>query len=183
MEKKLTLIRHDDMDFRLDLTQYQAIHEEFIKAGLVETAVLQFTHDNRLVNIPQEIVDYMNSSPNWDFAIHGWDHAHYDEFLSDIIVRDIAAAMHFCEELFHKRPTIWSTPWNCRSGGMEQAAKVLGITIDNESYDIARFIREVKTGTYEGHSVYFHGWKNDEMLQFPEMLELAKEVWYETPKV
>lgn len=176
MNTQLTLIRHDDFDFRLSPKEYIAIHEQFIQAGLVETAVLQFTHDNRLVNIPQEIIDYMNKAPNWEFAIHGWDHAHYDEFLTDVVVRDIAAAMHFCEELFHKRPTLWCTPWNCNSLTMEAAARILGVKIDNESFDIARFIREVKANVYSGHSFYFHGWKADEMLQMAEAVACAKEV-------
>ena len=176
MNTKLTYIRHDDFDFRMEPSQYIAIHEEFIKAGLIETAVLQFTQDNRLVNCPDELIDYMNTAPNWNFAIHGWAHHHYDELKMDIIVRDIAAAMFMTKKIFNVTPTVWSTPWNCISREMEMAAEKLGLRIDNESYDIARFIREVKTGGYSGHSVYFHGWKSDEMILFPEMLQLAKGV-------
>jgi peptidoglycan/xylan/chitin deacetylase (PgdA/CDA1 family) len=175
------IYRHDDFDFRLDPNQYIAIHEKFIEAGLIETAVLQFTQDNRLVNVPEELIKYIKESPNWDLAIHGWAHHHYDELKMDIVIRDIAAAMRLCEQHFGVTPKRWHTPWNCISREMEIAANYLGLEISNESYDIARFIREVKTGGYSGHSMYFHGWKSDEMLLFPEMLELAKK--YETAAV
>lgn len=173
----LDLIRHDDFDFRLSPQEYIAIHEKFIEAGLVETAVLQFTHDGRLVNIPKELIDYMNKSTNWDFAIHGWDHVKYNEMLTDFVVRDISACMHYIQELFGKRATLWCTPWNTNGRTMEEAARILGLTISNESYDIWRFNREILAGVYEGHSLYFHGWKADEMLEFPKMIENAKGVW------
>lgn len=170
------IIRHDDFDFRMDPKAYIDIHQRFIEAGLVETAVLQFTQDNRLVNLYPDLVKYMREAPNWDFAIHGWAHHHYDELKRDIIIRDIGAAMHLCQVVFGVTPKRWHTPWNCYSPEMESAARFLGLELHNESYDIARFIREVKTGGYSGHSVYFHGWKSDELLLFPEMLRLAKEV-------
>jgi hypothetical protein len=59
---------------------------------------------------------------------------------------------------------------------MEEVAQEFGLEIDNESYDIAKFIREIKDKTYSGHSIYFHGYKKDEMELFPEMLRLAKEI-------
>lgn len=173
---KQIVCRSDDFDFRMDTSQYIAVHEEFIKNDLIETAVLQFTTDGRLKNFQPDLIEYMNKAPNWDFAIHGWEHAKYNEMLTDFIVRDIAAACYFCETLFHKRPTMWYPPWNCWSIGMEQAAKIFNLTISNESYDIARFIREVESKHYEGHTVYFHSWKADEMLLFPKMINCLKEL-------
>jgi len=87
----------------------------------------------------------------------------------------MAAAIHYCQKFFNRTPTVWYPPWNVCSLEMEQAAKTLGLEIDNETYDIWRFIREIEGESYEGHSVYFHGWKKDEMELFPRMLELAKQ--------
>lgn len=173
----LTLIRHDDFDFRMSPEDYIAIHEEFIKANLVETAVLQFTQDGRLQTFHPKLIEYMRTAPNWDFQLHGWAHTHYDEMKPDAIVKEMGAAMFFAEKLFAKTPTLWCTPWNCWSNEMEQAAKAIGLTIDNESYDIAKFIRNVEGNSYDGHSLYFHGWKSDEMLLFPKMIECAKKVY------
>lgn len=170
------VIRSDDFDFRLPASQYIAVHEKFVEADLVETAVLQFTQDGRLSYFDPELIKYMNEASCWDFQIHGWEHTKYNEMQPDTIVRDIGAAMFFCEKLFNKKPTVWYPPWNIWSGTMETAAKTLGLTIDNESYDIAKFIRNVEAKTYDGHSVYFHSWKPDEMLLFDRMLECAKEI-------
>lgn len=177
------VIRHDDVDFRMDTKNYIAIHEEFIKMGLVETANTQFTQWGRLQNIPQELVDYVNEhKDSYDIQIHGWGHFHYDEEEYDFIVRDLEACIYSCQRYFNVTPTVWYPPWNCMSNNMERAANFLGIKIDNESYDIAKFIREMERGDYKGHSVYFHGWKPDEMQLFPRMLELAKK-YGETSKI
>lgn len=175
------IIRHDDFDFRLTPNEYIEIHEQFIKADLVETAVIQFTQDNRLSSISDELVNYMLNSSHWDFQLHGWAHTHYDELKYDYIVRDMSAAIFWCKRIFGKTPTIWFPPWNCMSREMELAAEVVGLRIDNESNDIAKFIRETevevgRNGVWQGRSVYFHGWKSDEMKLFPRMLELANQV-------
>lgn len=169
------VIRHDDYDFRLTPQQYINIHEEFIKTGLTETANMQFTQWGRISPIPDELINYIRTSPNYDIQIHGWGHFHYDEEEYDFIVRDLFACIHACQKYFNATPTVWYPPWNCMSNNMERAALVAGLKIDNESYDIAKFIREAEVDKFSGHSVYFHGWKADEMLQFPKMMELSKK--------
>lgn len=176
---KLEVIRHDDFDFRLSADEYVAIHEEFIKAGLVETAVLQFTQYGNISNYDPLLIKYMNESPNWDFAIHGWAHTEYDGMDYNYIVRDLAACKHMTQELFGKTPLVWYPPWNRLSNTMERAAQYMDLTISNESYDIARFIREVESQDYKGRTFYFHGWKSDEVIQLPRAIELAKTVWHE----
>ena len=78
--------------------------------------------------------------------------------------------------MFGKLPTTWFTRWNCYSLAMQKAADYLGIKINNESYDIAKFIREVKKGTYQGHSFYFHGWNKNERDLVPEALDIVKSL-------
>lgn len=182
LKKQGIIIRSDDFDFRMEAEKYIAIHEEFIKAGLIETANTQFTQWGRLQVIPQELIDYINShQDSYDIQIHGWGHFRYDEEEYDFIVRDLSACIYWCQKLFNVTPTVFYPPWNCMSNNMERAAEKVGLRIDNESNDIAKFIREAKVeiardGIWRGHSVYFHGWKQDEMEQFPEMLKLVKEV-------
>lgn len=183
MNTKLNIIRHDDFDWRLPAKSYIDIHEEFIRAGLTETAVIQFTQDGRLSYYDPELIKYINESPNWDIAPHGWAHDNYAEMTVDAIVRDMGAAMFLCNRLFNKIPTKWYPPWNKWSGTMETAAGILGLTVDSESYDIAKFIRNVESNTYDGHSLYFHGWNGGEMMMFPKMIELAKTVWHEPPVI
>jgi peptidoglycan/xylan/chitin deacetylase (PgdA/CDA1 family) len=160
----------------MDVINYIHIHEEFIKAGLVETAVLQFTTWGNLQNFRPELIEYINSSPNWDFQIHGWQHEEYDKMKYDNIVKELSACIYWTQRLFKKTPTIWFPPWNRRNEVMEKAASFMNLTIDNESYDIAKFVREVQAGIYKGHSLYFHGWKADEMVLFYEMIECVKKV-------
>ena len=83
----------------------------------------------------------------------------------------MSAGMLWMGTLFKKLPTVWYPPRNCYSEDMEKAASVLNLKIDNESYDIKKFIREVKAGTYLGHSLYFHAWNHNEMDAFAEMIE------------
>src|ERR1035437_9278727 len=118
------------------------IHKEFQKAGLTETIALQFTQWGRLCNVPPEIVQYINSEPNYEIALHGWGHFAYNEMEYDFIVRDLAASIHFAEKYFHKKPKVWYTPWNCMSNSIEKAAAYVGLEVSNESNDIWRFIRE-----------------------------------------
>jgi hypothetical protein len=170
------IIRHDDFDFRLTTEEHIAVHEQFIKAGLIETAGLQFVRGDRIVDCRQDLIDYMNTTPNWDFQLHGWGHYKYNEMDFDSIVRDLAAGMFMCQKYFGKIPTVWYPPWNCYSENMQKAADLMGITIDNESYDISRFIRDRKDNTYLGHSFYFHAWQKHERDQLPEALDLVKSL-------
>lgn len=170
------VIRHDDFDFRLSPAEYIQIHEEFIKRKLTETAVLQFAQFGRLANFPKELIVYMREAPYWDLQLHGWEHAHYDEMKYDFVVRDMAAAIYMCEDLFDITPTVWYPPWNCYSQEMDRAAEYLNLKIDRESNDIAKFIREVEAGTFDGHSVYFHAWEKNKSHYMPRMLDLAKEI-------
>jgi peptidoglycan/xylan/chitin deacetylase (PgdA/CDA1 family) len=174
--------RSDDYDLRLEPAQYIAVHEEFKKAGLIETANMQFTQWGRLCNVPEEIVNYINANKDsFSIQIHGWGHFAYDEMEYDFIVRDLAACQHFIRKYFNTQATVWYPPWNRFSNTMEKAANYMGLKLDNESNDIAKFIREVETelargGKWSGHSVYFHSWKQDEMIQFPKMIELLKKL-------
>jgi len=173
------VIRSDDFDFRLDTKDYIKVHELFLERKLTETAVLQFAQFDRLGNFDPELIDYMRTVPGYDFQIHGWQHDKYSEMEFTHIVRDLAAAKYMCLSLFNKMPTVWYPPWNCYSEAMKIAADSLGMKIDNESYDIAKFIREVKEGRYLGHSFYFHAWQKTERDLLTEALDwvltLSKE--------
>jgi len=54
---------------------------------------------------------------------------------------------------------------------MVETASIFGLTINNESNDIAKFIREYDKGVKDWHSLYFHGWNNNERVLVPEMLK------------
>jgi peptidoglycan/xylan/chitin deacetylase (PgdA/CDA1 family) len=168
-------IRQDDFDFRLEPKQYIDNHEKFIRAGLTETAVVQYTHDGREPNYHPELIKYMNEAPNWDIQLHGWEHAEYDKMSPDDILSHLQKSVDKAQELFGKKPTIWFTPWNRRNEIMEDVARSFGITISNESNDISKFIREMKDGTFNGTTLYYHLWNRDEAVQIDEMIEYAKK--------
>lgn len=169
-------IRHDDYDFRLSTQQYIEIHEEFKKRELVETLVFQPTQWGRLATVDQELISYLIKeikAGTAEIALHGWGHFHYDEMEYDFIVRDLMASKYWCQTYFGGEPKVWYTPWNCMSNNMERAAQFVGMTISNESNDIWRFIREAEVEKFSGETLYFHGWKADEMALFPRMMELV----------
>lgn len=171
--KKL-IIRHDDFDFRLDPEEYIALHRRFIEYDLVETAVIQFAQFGRMASPSPELINYMNYAKNWDLQLHGWEHAKYDEMDYSSIYRDTAAALYRFQEMFNTKPSVWYPPWNCYSEEMQQVADELGLKIDNESYDIAQFIREMQAGTFEGHSLYFHLWEKNKEYLIDSMLYWAR---------
>ena len=187
MNKQKLIIRHDDFDFRMGTEFYIAIHEHFIVNDLTETAVIQISTHGRVPEFDKkkELINYMNNSPNWNLQIHGWSHDHYHEMPYTEIVRDMSAAFFYFQKLFNKLPTMWYSPYNGHSEEMENAAKFLGLTIDNEDIGIRRFVDKIdwKDEKFQGHSLYFHGWKWQEMEYFEEMIKLAKEVVYGTPEV
>lgn len=170
------MVRSDDLDFRLTVEQYAHAHQMFIDRELVETAVIQYTHDGNIPNYDPKLIEYLNTAPYWDIQLHGWAHDNYAELPKWRIREDLRKSKEMSMKLFGKEPTIWATPWNCRSEAMDEVAALEGLVISNESYDIAKFIREVKSGEYQGTSFYYHSWKADEMVQLPEALDLVKQL-------
>jgi peptidoglycan/xylan/chitin deacetylase (PgdA/CDA1 family) len=168
------IIRHDDLDFRMDTAEYIAVHELFIKAGITETAVLQFAQFGNLGNFREDLISYMLSTPCWDFQLHGWQHDEYDKMSYTDIIRDLSASINLCKKLFGRAPTVWYPPWNRESEDMKKAAEFFGLGFSNESNDISKFIREAKEGRFVGTTLYFHAWNKSERDQVPEMLEFVK---------
>jgi len=167
------IVRHDDFDGRMTTQEYIDNHELFREAGITETAVVQFTTNNRLKNFDQKLIDYMNTAPNWDIQFHGWSHAEYDKMEYNEIVKDLSASFFHFWRLFKKLPTVWYTPWNRWSEDVERAANFFGMRVSHESWDIAKFIRE--KDRFDGTTVYFHLWNHNERILIPEMLKIIKE--------
>jgi len=168
------ILRSDDFDWRLEPQEYIDNHEKFVKADLIETAVVQFANNGRFKVPPQELVEYMKTEPHWDIQLHGWSHDAYGEWEFDYIMRDISAAVHWFEITFERSPKIWFPPWNMISTNVERVADILGMEVNNESCDITKFIREAKAGTFNYNSVYFHLWNRTEKEQIDEMIEWVK---------
>lgn len=170
------ILRQDDLDFRLDPQDYIDNHEKFIKADLIETAVVQYTHDGNIPNYPEKLIKYMNEAPNWDIQLHGWSHDDYAKLPKWIVREHLLKAKEMSMKLFNKYPTVFYPPWNSVTDETREVVESIGMTVDNESYDISRFIREVKAKEYKGHSVYFHLWNHTEKDQIDSMLECAKSL-------
>lgn len=187
MEK--LIIRSDDFDFRMIPEFYIAVHEHFIANDLIETAVVQITQHGRLFDFGErgkmEIINYMNTAPNWDIQFHCWAHDAYGEMEYSEVARDVSAGLFHFQKLFNKLPTVWYPPHNARSEEMERAAGLLGLRIDNEDMPIRRFVDKVGwvDGKFQGHSLYFHSWKHQEMEYFEEMIKLAVEIKNGTPEI
>ena len=169
-------IRHDDFDGRLTTEEYVAIHEKFIERELVETAVMQYAMDDRVKSWDPKLIEYMKIAPYWDIQLHGWNHSEYDKMTQSEIAEELQKALNMSMKLFGKYPTVFYPPWNRRNEDMEIVADAFGLKISNESYDISKFIREVKSGDYTGTSFYFHAWKKEELDQLDEALDLVKQL-------
>ncbi len=165
--------RSDEWDFRFGVERYQRIHQEFLKRNLVETVNLQFCQHGVLSNINDTLVEYLKNTPNYDIQLHCWEHIIYADMSEAVITRDLAASCHYFMKYFNRLPAVWYPPWNMVSQTMLSVADDFGMRVDNESYDLKKFIREVKAETFTGHSIYFHGGMEQELVILPEALDLV----------
>jgi peptidoglycan/xylan/chitin deacetylase (PgdA/CDA1 family) len=176
MNMQKVICRSDDFDFRLNVDQYAKVHQKFIDANLTETAVIQFTNDNRVNFNKQVIFDYLKTSPNYDIQLHGWSHAHYSEMEFDEMVRDIAASMAVSKRFLGVYPTVWYPPRNCYSPTMQRVADIFGLKMDTEAVGIKEFVEKNRKEKFEPHAVYFHAWNHAEMEYLDEMITILKEL-------
>ncbi len=171
------VVRHDDMDFRLETQQYIDIHEKFIQNGLTETAVVQLTTFGRIFNfgVKADLLEYMRTAPNWDIQFHCWEHKSYAKMDYDEIVKEVSASLYWMGAFFKKLPTVWYPAYNEVSSDMERAAKLFNLRIDNVDVGIKEFVESSAKSKPTYHAVHFHGWATHEMKYFDQMLALVKE--------
>jgi len=173
MAKTNIIIRSDDWDFRFGIERYQLVHREFAKRNLVETANLQFCQHGTLTPFNETLVNYLLNTKGYDIQLHCWEHILYATMSEAVITRDLAAASYYFMKYFKRLPSVWYPPWNMVSQKMIEVADKFGMKVDNESYDIKRFIREAKEGSFSGHSFYFHGSMEPDLACLPEALDLV----------
>ena len=177
MNKPKLIIRHDDFDFRMGTEKYIDIHEKFIEKGLIETAVIQLTQYGRVQDFERkkELIDYINSTPNWDIQFHCWEHKPYLEMDPNEIIKEVAASLYFINKLFGKTPTVWYPPHNVASPRMEMIAKEFGLKVNTGHLGIEEFVKGGGKINETIENIHFHGWANHEMLFFDRMLDMILE--------
>jgi len=165
------IIREDDFDPRYSFATVKNTHELFLQKNLIHTLAIQAKRHEG-VGHTQEVIDYINSTSNWDIQLHGWDHDRYSDWKYNDIVRDLFAGIGYCQQMFKRVPTVFYPPWNCESNVLKQACQYVGLQFNNNCAYIMSY-----TNTPESYQdknvIYFHNWDLNNSKALPKLLDMA----------
>jgi len=169
----MIIIRNDDFDPRVVLDTIKKFHEFFIERDMTETLSIQIVR-NYTIGFSEEIVDYIKNTPNYDLALHGWEHVRYDDVLCKNIVKDLAASLYFFKRIFDVTPEYFYSPWNIQNVEVLKACQILGLKVRENPVDIKAYINRPEVRE-KADSVYFHMWEKDHDILVPKLLDIIKE--------
>ena len=166
------IIREDDFDPRYPASVVQKTHEMFLQKNLIHTLAVQVKRHSG-VGHTQELINYINSTSNWDIQLHGWDHERYSDWEFNDIVRDLYAAIGYCQHKFNHTPTVLYPPWNCESDVLKRACDYVGLLFNNNCAYIMSYTNSPEK-YQDKNVVYFHNWDNFNCEALPKLLDMAK---------
>lgn len=165
------IFRDDDLPQGIIVEVLDNIHQEFLKRNKIHTiTILASEIDNQ-----QNFVKYVNETPNFDIALHGWIHDHYPIFTEEMVRTDLDKSMSAMERNFGKKPTKWYLPWNgwindfgtSKVDWLRPIAKEYGLEIDIECNHIGTTLRD----NLHPKVVYFHWWHKEDIANLPLLLD------------
>ena len=166
------IIREDDFDPRNFKSSVEESHKMFLDRNLIHTIAVQAARYGHIGH-SQDLIDYINSTPNWDVQLHGWEHEKYSEWKYDDIVKELFAAIGYVQKKFNTTPTIFYPPWNCDSDILRKACEYIGLEHNNNCAYIMSY-----TNTPEKYQdknvVYYHAWDKFNYEALPKLLDMAK---------
>ena len=162
------IFRHDDFDFRENLETVKKIHEEYIKRDLVETIAVNNSIGGG-VGWKPEVLDYVNSTSNWDIQLHGWMHEPYEHYPYWRVFGDLVATLSHTKQYFpNSDPKIFYAPWNGYSGTIEKACADLGIQMGGVGDYIMHYLDWGRRGK---DIIYYHSWDSQDVANVPKLLD------------
>lgn len=174
------ILRDDDVNKNTDINTLKYVHEQFL--------VHHFTHTVALIcdglEQNQPLIDYINSTHNWDLCIHGWNHHNYCLMTKSQIEDELDKCILKIDDLFGVVPQKWYLPFNgwTKEKGFELVPFVAdiafyhGIDVDNDCYHIFDAITELEKGhKLNTDTVYFHSWDVEDLKLLPNLFYLIQK--------
>jgi len=169
----MIIVRNDDFDPRWSLDIVKKFHEFFMERNMVETLSIQMAR-GYTIGFKEDVVNYIKNTPNYDLALHGWEHERYENVLCKDIVRDLAASLYFFKRIFDVTPEYFYSPWNIQNVEVLKACQILGLKVRENPVDIKAYINRPEVRE-KADSVYFHMWEKDHDILVPKLLDIIKE--------
>jgi len=168
-------IRDEGINKNTDVRTLKYIHEQFLENHLTHT--ISIICDGMWRNKP--VIDYINSTTNWDIAINGWVAHNYCNLSKTDVEDELDKCILEIEKLFGVTPEKWYLPYNgwCPNSGFGLIPKIAdiafyhGVDVDNNCYHISKFINFFQNGQKpRTNSVYFYSWDINDLMLLPELL-------------
>lgn len=175
------VFRDDDINYQTDIKVLKHIHEQFLKHHKTHTIAL--ICDQLEKN--KELINYINSTTNWELCIHGWTHDNYSLLPKQRIEDELDNCILKIEELFHITPEKWYLPWNgwTKENGFDLVPRVAdiaiyhGIDVDTDCDHISHFLKVLEEGKVPPTStVYFHSWDIEDLKLLPNLFFLTEHL-------
>jgi len=167
------IFRNDDFDPRYKIEMVRRVHEMFNDRGLIETICVQISRNGHIGHKP-EIIRYVRTHPEYDIALHGWDHEEYHKMELGDILKSLAASLYLTEQQFGVRPKVFYPPWNGDSKELRLACHMLELEYSNKATYIIHYLKEPKRYK-KTPAIYFHMWEQHNLDALPKLLDLFKK--------
>lgn len=173
------IFRDDDISKNTTLDLIKYVHEQFLLHH--QTHTIAVICEGLEKNKP--LIDYVNSTKNWDICIHGWTHSDYCSFPKSKIEEDLDKCILKIEECFNRVPEKWYLPnngWSAGSG-FNLVPKVAdisiyhGVDVDTDCDHISHFTKLIEDGgTPTTNTIYFNSWDREDLMLLPNLLYLTR---------
>lgn len=174
------IYREDDISKDTTLEAIRFTHTQFINSHKDHTIAIicEGLESNK------ELIKYVNSTKNWNFAIHGWTHDNYCLMPKARIEDELDKCILLIEKLFGEVPEKWYLPWNGFVHGkgfdlvpyVADIALYHGVDVDNDCDHISHFVETLEHGKNPvSDTAYFHGWDTEDLKLLPQLLFLTEK--------
>lgn len=162
----------------IDLIKY--VHNQFLIHHRTHTiaVICEGLEQNR------QLLDYVNTTTNWEICIHGWTHDNYCLLPKEKIAEDLDKCILKLERCFGVTPEKWYLPDNgwTEEKGFNLVPRVAdisiyhGIDVDTDCDHISHAVEELENGRkVVTNTVYFHSWDANDLMLLPNLLYLTEK--------
>lgn len=175
------IFRDDCISKETELAILKHVHEQFLNHHRTHTLSLICNGLER--NIP--LIDYINSTTNWNLCIHGWDYVNYSLLSKTQIADDLDKCILKIEELFGTVPETWYLPWNgwTKESGFDLVPRVAdiaiyhGVDVDIDCDHISHAVEVLESHrNLVTNTVYFHSWERADLELLPNLFFLTRKI-------
>lgn len=156
------VLRCDDFDPRIKLTDLKPLHEEFLKRNIPMTIATNNAMGHRM-GYDQDVLDYVNKetpAESWDIQLHTFNHDRLWSLPYPEVFMNVFTNLELTKKEFPRsNPTILYPPWNEETGNLTAVCDSLGIKVESSRITM----RELLWNGREDKNLFFwHWWDPDD---------------------